>query len=344
MKIAVVLFNLGGPDRPEAVQPFLFNLFNDPAIIGVPNPVRWMLAKFVSRRRASVAREIYGHIGGGSPILKLTEDQSSKLTTYLAGKVGKEHEVQCFIAMRYWHPRASQTVQDVVAYGPDKVVLAPLYPQYSTTTTRSSFEEWHKETRSAGANWLTAELCCFPIEVRFAAAHAQLIKAHIGDLDIAETRILFSAHGLPKRVVDRGDPYQWQVEQTVESVVKELNIPNLDWSVCFQSRVGPLEWIGPSTDDEIKRAASDKKGVVVVPIAFVSEHSETLVELDIEYRKLAEDLGVSAYTRVPALGVSDGFMDSLSELVVGLINKEGVHSASNGRLCPQSFAMCPFAS
>lgn len=344
MKIAVVLFNLGGPDQPDAVQPFLFNLFSDPAIIGVPNPVRWMLAQLISRRRAPVAQEIYGHIGGGSPILKLTEDQASHLTIRLAEQVGSDHEIECFIAMRYWHPRAAKTVQAVAAYAPDKVILAPLYPQYSTTTTRSSFEEWHKEARIAGVDWPTAELCCFPIESRFADAHAQLIKSHIQDLDIAKTRLLFSAHGLPKRVVDAGDPYQWQVEQTVHSVVKELGIPNLDWSVCFQSRVGPLEWIGPSTENEIKRAVSEGKGVVVVPIAFVSEHSETLVELDIEYRELAEDLGVSSYNRVPALGVSDGFMESLSELIVGLINKVGVHSASNGRLCPQSFGMCPFAS
>ncbi|MBF0393999.1 MAG: ferrochelatase, partial [Alphaproteobacteria bacterium] len=279
-RTAVVLFNLGGPDGPDAVRPFLFNLFNDPAIIGAPGPIRWALARFISARRAPVARAIYDRIGGRSPLLELTRAQAAALEAAL----GADHRV--FVAMRYWHPLTEETVAEVFAWRPDRVVLLPLYPQYSSTTSGSSIEAWRKAAAKAGLTAPTEAICCWPTEPGFIGTVARQTAEALA-ASPPGARVLFSAHGLPKKVIAGGDPYRWQVERTAEAVVAALGVPGLDWLVCYQSRVGPLEWIGPATDDEIRRAGADKVGLVVVPIAFVSEHSETLVELDIEYAELA---------------------------------------------------------
>ncbi len=342
-KTAIVLFNLGGPDSPDAVQPFLFNLFNDPAIIGVPNPMRWLLAKFISGRRAPVAREIYDNIGGRSPLLELTEAQAAALGSAL--ETGGVAEVGVFIAMRYWHPMADETAKAVRAFGPDRVVLLPLYPQYSTTTTGSSVKDWRRAASAAGIAAPTSVVCCYPTQPSFIAAQAQSIVATLSDLPAngPKPRVLFSAHGLPKKVIAKGDPYQWQVEQTAAAVVEAMAVPDLDWVVCYQSRVGPLEWIGPSTEEEIERGGKDGVALVVVPIAFVSEHSETLVELDIEYRHLADEKGVPAYYRVPALGTREAFIDALADLVRAGIERDGTHSAKGGRICPATCGRCPLS-
>jgi ferrochelatase len=303
-KTAIVFFNLGGPDSPEAIKPFLFNLFNDKAIIGAPQPIRWLLAKFISSRRAPVAKEIYAQIGGKSPLLGFTEEQARALENSL----GEGYKV--FIAMRYWHPFASETTLKVKEYGPDEIILLPLYPQYSTTTSGSSIKDW----QSFGLSVPTRIICCYPEEPGFIAAMADFIGKALNKAGEG-TRLLFSAHGLPKKIIERGDPYQFQVEKSAAAVANILNIPYADWLVCYQSRVGPMEWIGPSTDDEIRRAGQDGKKVVLAPIAFVSEHSETLVELDIEYRHLAEQSGVPAYIRVPALGAHPAFISGLARLV-----------------------------
>jgi ferrochelatase len=303
-KTAIILFNLGGPDCPEAIKPFLFNLFNDKAIIGAPQPIRWLLAKFISSRRTPVAKEIYAQIGGKSPLLDFTKEQARALEKSL----GEGYKV--FIAMRYWRPFAHETALEVKEYGPDEVILLPLYPQYSTTTSGSSIKDW----QNLGLTVATRVVCCYPEEPGFIAAMADLISQALQKAGEG-TRLLFSAHGLPKKVIERGDPYQFEVEKSAAAVVKALNIPDLDWLVCYQSRVGPLEWIGPATDEEIKRAGKEGKKLVLAPIAFVSEHSETLVELDIEYRHLAEQSGVPAYIRVPALGAHPAFISGLARLV-----------------------------
>lgn len=311
-KIAVVFMNLGGPDSLDAVRPFLFNLFKDPAIIGAPGPVRWALARFISWRRAPIAREIYRELGGASPLLPNTEAQARKLETALAD-LG---EVRCFIAMRYWHPFSEEAARAVKAFGPDEIVLLPLYPQYSVSTTGSSVKAWQVAARKVGLNVPTRRVCCFPTEPGFAAAVAALIRPAVDEAAAAgKPRVLFSAHGLPKRQVEQGDPYQRHVEASAEAVVDVLALPDLDWRVCYQSRVGPLEWLQPYTEDEIKRAGDDGVPLVVVPIAFVSEHSETLVELDIEYKEEAEKLGVPAYVRVPTVGEHPSFIEGLARLV-----------------------------
>lgn len=310
-KIAVVLFNLGGPDGPDAVAPFLFNLFNDEAIIGAPQPIRWMIAKLISTRRAPVAREIYEHMGGGSPILPATLAQAQALEEKLMARF----EAKCFVSMRYWHPRADETVAAVKAWAPDEIILLPLYPHYSSTTTGSSLKDWARAARRGGLECPAHTICCYPIADQFIAAHAALLRAALERMQGRPVRVLLSAHGLPKRVIERGDPYQAQVEQTCAAVVAALGMPELDWVTCYQSRVGPLEWIGPATDAEIERAGREGKALIVVPIAFVSEHSETLVELDIEYRQRASAAGVPAYVRVPALGCQPLFIEALAALV-----------------------------
>lgn len=311
MKTAVVLFNLGGPDSLDAVQPFLRNLFSDPAIISLPNPLRWLIAKLISSRRAKTAQAIYARIGGKSPLRELTDEQARSLEA----KLGADHRV--FVAMRYWHPFADETAQAVKAYAPDKIVLLPLYPQYSGTTTGSSFKDWRRAAAAAGLTAPTVEVRDYPDHAGYVAAlAAQLRVALTTAREKGPFRLLFSAHGLPKKVIDAGDPYQAQIERTAAAVVAALggDAQGLDWQVCYQSRVGPLEWIGPATDDEIKRAGAEALGLIVLPIAFVSEHSETLVELDIEYRELADHQGVPFYIRVPALGTDAGFIGALADL------------------------------
>jgi ferrochelatase len=338
-RVAVVLFNLGGPDRPEAVRPFLFNLFNDPAIISLPNPLRRLLATLISRRRAPVAREIYKQIGGGSPLLPLTESQAKALAVACAD-LG---EVRCFVTMRYWHPFAAETAAAVRAWAPDEIVLLPLYPQFSTTTTASSLKNWVEAAKTAGLEAKTRSICCYPAQSGLIAAQIELLQVKIAELPAEMPfRVLFSAHGLPEKVVNAGDPYQWAVEQTVAAIIDGMAPPPRDWVVCYQSRVGPLAWIGPATDAEVERAGRDGVACVVVPVAFVSEHSETLVELDIEYRHLAERCGVPVYLRVPAVGTDAAFIGGLAALVREAVRWPAGTVAGAGcrRACPTAFRRC----
>lgn len=310
MKIAIILFNLGGPDTLEAVQPFLRNLFSDPAILRVPSFIRGPLASFIARRRAPIAREIYGKIGGASPILGQTEAQARALEEALGAGDGEGHEWRGYVCMRYWHPMTEATVRSVERFRPDRIVLLPLYPQYSTATTASSFKAWNDLARFKVP---TAVVKDYPVEPGFIAASVALVKEGLDQAGDGPKRVLFSAHGLPERVIKAGDPYQGQVEQSAKAIANAIG--GLDWSVCYQSRVGPLKWIGPSTDAEIARAGVDRVSVVLYPLSFVSEHSETLVELDIEYRHLAEKAGVPAYIRVPTVGTHPLFIAGLARLV-----------------------------
>lgn len=338
-RIAVILSNLGGPDGQAAVRPFLFNLFNDRWIISAPAPVRFLIALLISTTRAKSARENYAKMGGGSPIVPETQAQADALDRALAGRIPGA-EVKCFLAMRYWKPFAADAARGAADWGATEAVLLPLYPQFSSTTTRSAMEAWRK-----AASLPTKILCCYPAGAHFAKAHADAILAawQKGGRP-TKPRVLFSAHGLPKRTIDQGDSYQWQVEQTV-AAVRPLLPADWDFQICFQSRVGPLEWIGPSTEEEIDRAASDGIGVIVSPIAFVSEHIETLVELDEEYAEIAHEKGVPYYLRAAALGAAPAFIEALADLTVRAAGRpHSVASETGERLCPTGFGLCPMDS
>ncbi len=348
-RIGIVLFSLGGPDKPESVEPFLFNLFNDPAIIGAPGPIRFLLAKFISRRRAPLAREIYEFLGGGSPLLANTEAQARALEAQLQD-VG---EVRAFPCMRYWHPMSDAVAAELAAWRPESVVLLPLYPQYSTTTSGSSLDDWRRAAGTAGLTAPDRTLCCYPTEAGFVEALTDLTRQGIeqarAKIGGEKWRVLFSAHGLPEKIIAKGDPYADHVGRTARSVVERLGLSlsgpddaaDSSWEICFQSRVGPLKWIGPYTDAEIVRCGEDGRAAIVVPLAFVSEHSETLVELDIEYAKLAKESGVPAYIRVPTVSTHPAFIDGLAALVRNALGGERPIMAENGgRLCDAGFACC----
>jgi len=338
VKLAVVLFNLGGPDSLEAVEPFLQNLFSDPAIISLPWLMRKPLARFIAARRAPLARNIYGHLGGCSPILEETQKQARALEEALSTP---GVEAKAFIAMRCWHPFSDGAALAVKNFAPDHIVALPLYPQFSTTTSASSFNDWDRAAKKAGLTQPVTRICCYPDELGFITAAAAAIRAVWKDFrPELRYRLLLSAHGLPKKVIAGGDPYQWQVEQTAQALVDSLGISRLDYRVCYQSRVGPLKWLEPATNAEIVRAGREGLGLIVAPIAFVSEHSETLVELDIEYARLAQSAGVPDYRRASTVGADPLFIAGLAGLVRRAADSTCVISSEDGRLCPAEFCRC----
>jgi ferrochelatase len=333
-RIAVVLFNLGGPDDQASVKPFLFNLFNDPAIIGLPGFARTPLARLISSRRETSAQANYALMGGGSPLLPGTRKQAEALEAALAARLAGD-EVKTFIAMRYWRPLTEETAADVAVFGPDEVVLLPLYPQFSTTTTESSLKLWNAVYAGSG---VSRTVCCWPAAPGWVSAQAALVKAKLAEAADQPVRVLFSAHGIPESLVQKkGDPYQEQVESTCAAIAEAAGL--IDWVVCYQSRVGPMKWLGPSTIEALEQAARDGVGAVVAPIAFVSEHVETLVELDIEYGELAHKLGVVPYLRVPAVGVTEAFIEDLAEAAAGALARTGV--APHGPGCRADWKACP---
>ena len=335
MKKAIILFNLGGPDKPESVQPFLFNLFNDPAIISLPSILRYPLAKLIAKRRTPIAKAIYSEIGGSSPILQETSLQAEAIEKSLASE--KDH-YKCFIVMRCWNPRAEETINKVKEFNPQQIILLPLYPQYSAATSGSSIKDWEATCKAHEFNIDTKIICCYPTEISFIKSHANLIKQKIKSEEKESTTIIFSAHGLPENKIKKGDPYQWQVEKSVEKLVDALLLKKSEYILSYQSRVGPLKWIGPSTDNVIVSESKKNKKIILVPIAFVSEHSETLVELDIEYKKLATDNGCKEYVRIPALTCNEEFIDSLKKSIL----ESGSHKKyTSSIMCPEKFKKCP---
>jgi protoporphyrin/coproporphyrin ferrochelatase len=278
-------------------------------------------------------------------------DMTRRQATALEGAL-PELEARCFIAMRYWHPFSLEAARAVKAWQPDEVLLLPLYPQFSTTTTGSSLTAWREAAARAGLVSPVTTLCCWPDDAGFAAATAARIdvawRAARAEVDPGiPLRVLFSAHGLPEAIVKAGDPYQSQVERSVHAVLAawaEGGGPTsgLDWSICYQSRATAQKWLDPSTDHEIERAAHETTAVLVVPIAFVSEHSETLVELDVEYRQLAERLGVPGYFRVPTQNDDAAFIHALAELIRRMrAGGPGLCSFAGGRTCPLEATGCP---
>jgi ferrochelatase len=345
-KVAVVLFNLGGPDSKDSIRPFLMNFFMDKNIIRLPKPLRFLIATMIAKRRSkNEAGTSYGLLGGKSPLLENSRAQADALEKTLnALGIGN---FKTFVAMRYWHPMAEEVAKDVQNWYANDIVLLPLYPQFSTTTTWSSLGTWDGAAKKIGLTEPTATICCYPFNDGFIKASAENIRT-VYEQTLRDghknPRILFSAHGLPKSVITDGDPYQWQCELTAKKIVEALNIPDLDWNISYQSRVGRMEWIGPATDAEIRRAALEKKSVIIYPHAFTQEHVETLVELDIEYKELAHGLGLQGYYRVPAVSVQSAFIKGLADLVQARVHKEGVHMGTMAEggtmICPDNFRRC----
>ncbi|XVN42420.1 MAG: ferrochelatase [Candidatus Rickettsia vulgarisii] len=348
-KIAIVLLNLGGPNSLEDVKPFLFNLFSDKAIINLPNPFRFIFAKFISNIRKKKSQKLYSLIGNKSPILQETESQKLVLTEKLKEILNEDFEI--FISMRYSSPNSKEVVKQVIEYNPSEIFLVPLYPQFSSTTTKSSVDNFISTYKSYKSTSIPRfkTLCCYPYEDDFITAHVMLINQSLEKLKNRQNYcILFSAHSLPQKVIEVGDPYQWQVEKTVENILLKLNIKDLDYKIIYQSKIGPLKWLEPRTEEEIEKAGIDNKSIIIVPIAFVSEHVETLVELDIDYLNIANKYVVE-YIRVPALGVNKWFIASLAKMVLKLVNNDTneentVVNCADNRICPSNFINCIYCS
>jgi ferrochelatase len=314
---AVVLFNLGGPDSLEAVRPFLYNLFSDPDIFKLPlafltqKPFAWL----ISTRRAPEAAHGYAALGGRSPLLQNTQNQAAALQREL----GVDFDVH--ICMRYWHPMTARVVADLKRGDYACVVLLPLYPQYSVTTTGSSYNEFRRECRRQHYAPRLALVRQWYDQPDFLAAIAEAIALEARKLPEPEPErieLLFSAHGLPQKIVDAGDPYEQQIRATYEAVRARLGWPHT--TLCYQSRVGPLKWLQPYTEDVIRqKAAAGARQLLVYPIAFVSDHVETLYELGILYAETARSLGIPQYRVVPALNEHPRLIGALKSLVQGAL-------------------------
>lgn len=314
-KTAIILLNIGGPDSLNSVRPFLYNFFSDKNIINLPALPRKIIAFLISSFRYKKSSKNYAKIGGKSPLLENTLLQANALEQAL-GKASP-NEFKCFIAMRYWHPMTPETINAVIEYDPDEIILLPLYPQYSFATTKSSFEEWDKCFKNV--NIKVRKIISYESHPLFIKAHAESIIDGAKEILVRGGVLIFSAHGIPKNFVERGDPYEAQTNKTVNAIIfyieKKLG-QKVEYELCYQSRVGKLEWLRPYLKDTLpKYSAMD---VIIVPISFVSEHIETLEELDVEYRTIAQDLGIKSYTRIGALGTNEDFINCLADLVLKL--------------------------
>lgn len=309
MKKAILLMSMGGPDRLESVQPFLFNLFKDKAIIRLPTLWRYVLAFIISRLHAKTSKENYEKIGGCSPLLQNTKKQAVALELALNNQ-RDGHEYTCFVGMSYWHPFIKEAVDQMKPYDPDEVYLLPLYPQFSTTTTASVLSEAHKRLKGIGEKIPVKEISSFHIEEGYIQALSELIEKKWKNIKLDKKHLLFSAHGLPLSIVEDGDPYPEQCAETMEAVLDRLPF-SVKATLCYQSKVGPQKWLEPSLRDEIDRAATKGEAVLIVPLSFVSEHVETRVELKMDYKNYAKKVGLPFYDVVETVGVHPNFISGL---------------------------------
>lgn len=318
-KVGVVLFQLGGPDRLDAVQPFLYNLFRDPDIINFP--LAWLarrpLAALLAGLRARHVREHYAAIGGGSPIRELTEGQSLALKDALEPWV----DAQVAIAMRYWHPTTVEAVRRIERASVEELVLLPLYPQYSRATTASSLREWQRRWRRKDLRTHTIEH--FYDHPLYLSALVERIEQSLAEFEHpAEAHIVFSAHGLPLSLIQAGDPYQEQIEATVRLLLRQGGWRN-PTTLCYQSRLGRQKWLEPSLTSTVERLAREGvRRLLVVPLSFVTEHIETLYEINLEARALAGSLGVEEFAVMRALDSSPRFIAALADLVLQAVHPE----------------------
>ncbi|MBE9036771.1 ferrochelatase [aff. Roholtiella sp. LEGE 12411] len=317
-RVGVLLLNLGGPDKLEDVGPFLYNLFSDPEIIRLP--FRWLqkpLAWFIASRRTKTSQENYKQIGGGSPLRRITEAQGEALKEQL-GDLGQEAKI--YVGMRYWHPYTEEAIAQLTQDNIERLVILPLYPQFSISTSGSSFrlleKLWQEDPKLQRIEYTV--IPSWYKQPGYLQAMAELVAQEINQFpNPDQVHIFFSAHGVPKSYVEEaGDPYQQEIEECTALIMQTLNRPNVH-TLAYQSRVGPVEWLQPYTEDALKElGAQGVKDLVVVPISFVSEHIETLQEIDIEYREVAEESGIHNFRRVPAPNTHPVFIHALADLVI----------------------------
>lgn len=341
-RVGVLLLNLGGPERLEDVGPFLYNLFADPEIIRLPFP--WLqkpLAWLISSLRTRKSQENYKQIGGGSPLRRITEEQAAALRQSLSDR---GQEVQVYIGMRYWHPFTEEAIAQIKADGIERLVILPLYPQFSISTSGSSFRLLQR-LRERDPDFQKIDCAVVPSWYErsgYLQAMADLIAQEIEKLEQPEQgHVFFSAHGVPVSYVEEaGDPYQREIEDCTRKIMETLGRSN-PWTLAYQSRVGPVEWLQPYTEDALEELAEKGvKDLVVVPISFVSEHIETLEEIDIEYREIAEEAGIERFLRVPALNTHPLFIQDLSDLVVQTLT-EPRFRLEDVSLLPQKVKLYP---
>jgi len=325
-RVGVLLLNLGGPDRLEDVRPFLFNLFADPEIIRLPFP--WLqkpLAWWISTLRTKRSQENYKQIGGASPLRRITEAQAQALQARLAEK---GQPTQMYIGMRYWHPFTEEAIARIKRDGIDRLVILPLYPQFSISTSGSSFrllqQMWLEDPKLSSIEYTV--IPSWYKQPGYLQAMAQLIAQELDRFPNPDAvHVFFSAHGVPKSYVEEaGDPYQQEIEECTALIMQTLNRPN-SYTLAYQSRVGPVEWLQPYTEDAIQELGQQGvQDMVVVPISFVSEHIETLQEIDMEYREVAESAGIHNFRRVPALNTHSQFIDGMADLTIEALNSPSV--------------------
>jgi protoporphyrin/coproporphyrin ferrochelatase len=317
--IAIVIFQLGGPDSLDAVEPFLYNLFCDPDIIDLPGAFlfRRKLARFISTRRAPKVQKLYERIGRRSPILKQTTLQARALKASLT-----EHGVhaEIYIAMRYWHPLTEEVLRKVIAENPSQVVFLPLYPHYSKTTTGSSMHEWNRLFHKLNVDHFQSKLVesyyDHPLYITALVNNIRRALRRVPEAERRQFHLVFSAHGTPMKLVRNGDPYSQHIRRTYELVIQEGNF-NLPHRLCFQSKVGPQKWLQPSLTQTIEDLGRDRAShVLVVPIAFVSDHIETLSEINMEAREQAHAAGIKHFDMMPALITNKEFISCLTDLVM----------------------------
>ncbi len=326
-RVAIVLFQLGGPENQAAVEPFLYNLFCDPDIIDFP--LAWIarkpLAKFISTRRSKTVAHHYAEIGGGSPIGRLTADQGRALEAVLAPYV----EAKTFVAMRYWHPLTSEALTDLAAWPYDELVLLPLYPHYSYATTRSSLKEWKRQSRGKVTQAARIVESFYDHPSYIEALRARVDEKLLQLQNPGEVHLVFSAHGLPMKLINNGDPYPVHISKTMNLVLERGGWPN-PRVLCYQSRVGPQKWLEPSLVQTIDWLAEEGvKRMLVIPISFVTDHIETLHEINIEAREQAEKLGVKEFVMTDGLNDSPYLIRALADLVLKSVGFErGMETAA----------------
>jgi ferrochelatase len=342
-RTGVLLLNLGGPEKLEDVRPFLYNLFSDPEIIRLPFP--WLqkpLAWLISTLRSKKSEANYMEIGGGSPLLQITEAQAQALQSKLSEQ---GNDIQVYVGMRYWHPFTEEAIAQIKKDNIQKLVILPLYPQFSISTSGSSFrvleEMWKTDPHLQNVEYTL--ISSWHDHQGYLGAMVDLIKQELQQFENPDNvHIFFSAHGVPKSyVTEAGDPYQVDIEECTDLIMKTLNTEN-PHTLAYQSKVGPVEWLKPYTEDALQElGAGNTKDLLVVPISFVSEHIETLQEIDLEYREVAEQAGITNFKRVPALNTHPMFIEALSNLTTEALEKkplrfnEITHPKKNMKMYPQ---------